>query len=389
MLNIKEFRKAQRAQGPATVMAIGTANPDNIVDQSTYADYYFRVTNSENKPDLKKKFQRICDRSGIKKRHIFVTEEILKQRPSMCGYMTQSFDHRQDIVVDEVPKLAKIAAERALKEWGRSKSELTHLVFCSTSGIDMPGADVQLIKLLDLPLTINRTMLYCQACHMGASMMRIVKDLAENNKGARVLMVSSEITAHSFRGPSQTNVPDLGGQATFADGAAALVVGADPIEGLEKPIFEVYYGAQTTMPDTPRAVGGHFEEVGLTFHTLPNLPQLVANNIGDCLMSAFKPTGITDWNKVFWVLHPGNTAIMDAIQAKLGLEPEKITASRKIFSEYGNMFSATVLFVMDQVRKESAAEGMSTTGHGLEWGVMFGFGPGLSIETVVLRSVSL
>jgi len=60
MMKVSEIRKAQRAEGPATILAIGTANPPNCVEQSTYPDFYFRVTNNEHKIELKEKFQRIC-----------------------------------------------------------------------------------------------------------------------------------------------------------------------------------------------------------------------------------------------------------------------------------------------------------------------------------------
>ncbi|GMP88641.1 hypothetical protein CsSME_00040550 [Camellia sinensis var. sinensis] len=56
MVTVEEVRRAQRTEGPATVMAIGTATPPNCVDQSTYPDYYFRITNSEHKTELKEKF---------------------------------------------------------------------------------------------------------------------------------------------------------------------------------------------------------------------------------------------------------------------------------------------------------------------------------------------
>jgi chalcone synthase len=71
------------------------------------------------------------------------------------------------------------------------------------------------------------------------------------------------------------------------------------------------------------------------------------------------------------------------------LEKEKMRATRHILSEYGNMSSACVLFILDEMRKRSAEEGKATTGEGLEWGVLFGFGPGLTVETVVLHSVPL
>ncbi|KAL5076040.1 hypothetical protein RYX36_015024 [Vicia faba] len=60
MVTVDEIRQAQKAEGPATVLAIGTATPPNCVDQSTYPDYYFRITNSEHKTELKEKFQRMC-----------------------------------------------------------------------------------------------------------------------------------------------------------------------------------------------------------------------------------------------------------------------------------------------------------------------------------------
>ena len=60
MVSVEAIRKAQRAEGPATVMAIGTATPPNCVDQSTYPDYYFRITNSEHMTELKEKFKRMC-----------------------------------------------------------------------------------------------------------------------------------------------------------------------------------------------------------------------------------------------------------------------------------------------------------------------------------------
>lgn len=102
----------------------------------------------------------------IKKRYMYVNEEILKENPNMCAYMAPSLDARQDIVVVEVPKLGKEAAQRAIKEWGQPKSKITHLVFCTTSGVDMPGADYQLTKLLGLRSSVKRFMMYQQVMNL-------------------------------------------------------------------------------------------------------------------------------------------------------------------------------------------------------------------------------
>ncbi|GFY81442.1 chalcone and stilbene synthase family protein [Actinidia rufa] len=387
MVTVEEVRRAQRAEGPATVMAIGTSTPPNCVDQSEYPDYYFRITNSEHKTELKEKFKRMCEKSMIKKRYMYLTEEILKENPSVCAYMAPSLDARQDMVVVEVPKLGKEAAQKAIKEWGQPKSKITHLVFCTTSGVDMPGADYQLTKLLGLRPSVKRLMMYQQGCFAGGTVLRLAKDLAENNKGARVLVVCSEITAVTFRGPSDTHLDSLVGQALFGDGAAAVIVGADPTE-VEKPLFELVSAAQTILPDSDGAIDGHLREVGLTFHLLKDVPGLISKNIEKSLVEAFKPLGISDWNSLFWIAHPGGPAILDQVELKLALKPEKLRATRHVLSEYGNMSSACVLFILDEMRKKSAEDGHKTTGEGLEWGVLFGFGPGLTVETVVLHSLT-
>ncbi|CAN1278652.1 Chalcone synthase 1B [Linum perenne] len=388
-ITVDEVRKAQRAEGPATVLAIGTATPANCVDQSTYPDYYFRITDSEHKTELKEKFKRMCEKSMIKKRYMHLTEEFLKENPSMCAYMAPSLDARQDVVVVEVPKLGKEAAAKAIKEWGQPKSKITHLIFCTTSGVDMPGADYQLTKLLGLRPSVKRFMMYQQGCFAGGTVLRLAKDLAENNKGARVLVVCSEITAVTFRGPSEAHLDSLVGQALFGDGAATVIVGSDPNLEIEKPMFEIVYTAQTIVPDSEGAIDGHLREVGLTFHLLKDVPGLISKNIEKSLTEAFKPLGISDWNSLFWIAHPGGPAILDQVEAKLSLKEEKLRATRQVLSDYGNMSSACVLFIMDEMRKKSVAEGMKTTGEGLDWGVLFGFGPGLTVETVVLHSVNV
>nr|CDU43932.1 chalcone synthase [Biscutella laevigata]CDU43935.1 chalcone synthase [Biscutella laevigata] len=388
--SLDEIRKAQRADGPAGILGIGTANPANHVIQSEYPDYYFRITNSEHMTDLKEKFQRMCDKSMIRKRHMHLTEEYLKENPNMCAYMAPSLDARQDIVVVEVPKLGKEAAVKAIKEWGQPKSKITHLVFCTTSGVDMPGADYQLTKILGLRPSVKRLMMYQQGCFAGGTVLRLAKDLAENNRGARVLVVCSEITAVTFRGPSDTHLDSLVGQALFSDGAAALIVGSDPDTSVgEKPIFEMVSAAQTILPDSDGAIDGHLREVGLTFHLLKDVPGLISKNIEKSLEEAYKPLGISDWNSLFWIAHPGGPAILDQVEIKLGLKAEKMRATRHVLSEYGNTSSACVLFILDEMRKKSAEDGAVTTGEGLEWGVLFGFGPGLTVETVVLHSVPL
>ncbi|XP_058786884.1 chalcone synthase-like [Vicia villosa] len=388
MAHLDEIRESQRARGTATVLAIGTATPPNCIYQSDFTDYYFRVTNSNHMPQLKDKLKRICEKSMIKKRYMHLTEEMLKENPNISSYEKSSLDARQDILVEEVPKLGEKAASKAIKEWGRPKSEITHLIFCSTSGVDMPGADYQLVKLLNLNPSTKRFMLYHQGCFAGGTVLRLAKDLAENNIGARVLVVCSELTVVTFRGPNENHLDSLVGQALFGDGASSVIVGSNPDERIEKPLFYLVSASETILPDSEGAIEGHLREVGLTFHLKENVPELIGDNIVKSLEEAFHPLGISDWNSLFWVAHPGGPAILKRIEKTVELNSDKLNATKHVLSEYGNMSSACVLFILDEMRRKSMKEGKLTTGEGLKWGVLFGFGPGLTMETIVLHSAS-
>lgn len=171
-----------------------------------------------------------------------------------------------------------------------------------------------------------------------------------------------------------------------------MIVGADPELDTfikERPQFQLVSTAQTILPDSDGALDGHLREAGLIFHLSKEVPLIISNNIEKCLIEALTPIGISDWNSIFWIAHPGGRAILDHIEAKLALKEDRLRVSRHVLSEYGNMSSASVLFILDEMRKNSIAKGKTTTGEGLEWGVLFGFGPGLTVETVVLRSVSI
>nr|AJO53279.1 chalcone synthase-like protein [Pogostemon cablin] len=382
---VEDIRAAQRANGTATVLAIGTAVPSHYVEQDTFADYYFRVTKSEHMTELKNKFKKICEKTQIKKRHTHVTEEILQKHPTIGTFSSPSLDIRQDIVVVEVPKLGQEAAEKAISEWGRPKSEITHLIFATSTVIDMPGPDFHLFNLLALKPTTKRFILFNQGCGAGGSALRLAKDLAENNAGARVLVVCSEVNLSDFRGPTQ-DIGLLVTQALFGDGAAAAVVGADPVPGVERPIFELVSAKQSLIPNSGGLAVGKWKEAGLYLDVKRDIPVVSAEQIEKTIKETFAPLGVSDWNSIFWIVHPGGPAVLDRVEAKMSLKPEKLRAARKMLSEYGNTSSPSTLFVMDEMRKFSAKYGLRTTGEGLDWGVLCGIGPGLFIETIVLRS---
>uniref|UniRef100_A0ACD5ULS8 Uncharacterized protein n=1 Tax=Avena sativa TaxID=4498 RepID=A0ACD5ULS8_AVESA len=372
----------EHAEGPAAMLAIGTANPTGvIIPQDQFAENVFRVTKSDHLTELKEKMKRICQKTGIDKRHFHLTEESLAAHPEFLDRALPSLDNRIDMADTAVPKLAECAAIKAIAEWGRPATDITHLVFSTYSAWQAPSFDHQLAALLGLRPTVSRTILSLHGCYGGGRALSLAKQLAENNRGARVLVACSEITLVCFGGPDGSN---LIGSALFGDGAGAVIVGAGPFAEGERPLFEMVSATQTTIPRTEHVLGMQVSGAGVDFHLGIQVPMLIGQSIEQCLVDAFGGGGDApcSWNDLFWAVHPGGRQILDNIDTELKLEPGKLAASRHVLREYGNMSGATIIFVLDELRRRRKEDGDDLLP---EWGAMLAFGPGITIEAMVLR----
>ncbi|CAN6168193.1 unnamed protein product [Urochloa humidicola] len=381
---VGEIRRAQRADGPAAVLGIGTANPPTCMAQDDYPDYYFRVTNSEHLTDLKAKLTRICKKSGIKKRFMHLNEDLLAANPDFNDRTSASLDSRVDIASAAVPELAAASAAKAIADWGRPATEITHLIFSTYSGARAPSADRRLASLLGLSPTVSRTMLNLHGCYGGGRSLQLAKELAENNRGARVLVACSEITLIAFYGPEDGCLDNILGQALFGDGSGAVIIGADPVAPVERPLFDMAFASQTTIPESVDDISMEINKGGMAYHISNRVPRLIGASVERCLIDAFDALGVSaKWNDLFWAIHPGGRAILDHIEEVLGLDGGKLAASRHILSEFGNMSGTTVIFVLDELRRRRVAK---LEAEAPEWGVMMAFGPGITIETMVLHA---
>ncbi|KAL2643222.1 hypothetical protein R1flu_010809 [Riccia fluitans] len=306
--------KHERAVGLATVLAIGKANPPTA--------YHQQRIHKVKSPICFSRLPTLNTRTP--------------SRPNSFEFVIIRVSSR-DIAIREVPRLAEKAAIQALEEWGQPRSQITHVVFATTSGVNMPGADLTLTRLLGLNPNINRIMLYQQGCFGGATVLRVAKDLAENNKGARVLTVVSELTSVTFRAPDEEYFDNLVASAIFGDGAACLIIGSDPVPKVERPHFEIHWSGETILPESDGAIDGRLTEGGLIFHLRKDVPKLISRNILPIFNKPVEVAGSPSWNEVFWCVHPGGRAILDEVEKTLNLKPEKLSATRNVLHDFGNI----------------------------------------------------
>ncbi|XP_019090937.1 PREDICTED: type III polyketide synthase A-like [Camelina sativa] len=281
--------------------------------------------------------------------------------PSELIGRSPTIKQRLEIANEAVVEMALEANLGCIKQWGRPVEDITHIVYVSSSEIRLPGGDLYLSAKLGLRNDVNRVMLYFLGCYGGVTGLCMAKDIAENNPGSRVLLTTSETTILGFRPPNKARSYDLVGAALFGDGAAAVIIGANPKE-CEAPFMELHYAVQQFLPGTQNVIDGRLSEEGINFKLGRDLPQKIEENIEEFCKKLMGKAGdeSMEFNDMFWAVHPGGPAILN------------------------NVSSNTILYVMEYMRDELKKKGEAAQ----EWGLGLAFGPGITFEGLLIRSLT-
>ncbi|KAJ8748899.1 hypothetical protein K2173_013332 [Erythroxylum novogranatense] len=347
--------------------------------QECLVEGYIRDTKCEDLA-IKEKLERLCKTTTVKTRYTVMSKEILEKYPELVTECSPTIKQRLEIANPAVVQMALEASLACVKEWGRSVEDITHIVYVSSSEIRLPGGDLYLASQLGLRNDVGRVMLYFLGCYGGVTGLRVAKDIAENNPGSRVLLTTSETTIIGFRPPSKARPYDLVGAALFGDGAAAAIVGANPLPGKESPFMELNYAVQQFLPGTQNVIDGRLTEGGINFKLGRDLPQKIEENIEGFCRKLMSKSGVSEFNDLFWAVHPGGPAILNRLESTLKLSSEKLECSRRALMDYGNVSSNTVIYVIEYMREQLKKSGE-------EWGLALAFGPGITFEGILLRSL--
>lgn len=318
----------------------------------------------------------------VKTRYTVMSKEILERYPELATEGSPTIKQRLEIANPAVVQMALEASLACIEEWGRPVGDITHIVYVSSSEIRLPGGDLYLASQLGLRNDVGRIMLYFLGCYGGVTGLRVAKDIAENNPGSRVLLTTSETTILGFRPPSKARPYDLVGAALFGDGAAAVIIGTDPILGKECPFMELNHAVQQFLPGTQNVIDGRLSEEGINFKLGRDLPVKIDENIEEFCKKLMEKAGLEEYNDLFWAVHPGGPAILNRLESTLRLRTEKLECSRRALMDYGNVSSNTIFYVMENMREE-----LKKKKEGEEWGLALAFGPGITFEGILLRSL--
>jgi predicted naringenin-chalcone synthase len=278
------------------------------------------------------------------------------------GQAAPTTEYRMALYERLAPPLAAEAARRAISAAGVSVAHITHLVTVSCTGFAAPGVDLALVKQLEMAPTTRRVNVGFMGCHGAINAIEVAQGLARMD--ACVLVVCVELCTLHFQ---RTSRPDqIVANALFGDGAAACVVGS----GNHGP--RIKETASCVLPDSGQAMRWLIGDCGFQMTLDQSVPGIIREHLQAWLRgaaaAAFDRPMYLD--AIHWCVHPGGPKVLSAVQQALGLPPAALQTSRDVLRRHGNMSSATVLFILQELIQSRSCGPAA----------MLAFGPGLSAE---------
>lgn len=359
---------------PLQILGIGTAVPHFGIEQceAARAAAAIGVAHGEDGDRLAKLYRV----TGVTRRR----SVLLEAEGNGCGNQHffapaadsrdrgPSLSERMERYESEAGPLALRAARQALEVSRIDPCQITHLVTVSCSGFAAPGVDIQLIKALGLPATVERTHVGFMGCHGAFNGLRVARAFTDADPSAHVLVVAVELCSlHYYYGADmQRHVAN----ALFADGAAAVVAsGAGEADG-----WHITHTGSCLIPDSEAAMSWSIRNHGFEMTLSPDVPVLIRTHLRPWLEGWLAARDLTLDNIGTWAVHPGGPAILKSVAQALEIPRPQMQASWEVLQEFGNMSSPTILFILESLRAANAPRPC----------VAIGFGPGLVAEAMLL-----
>lgn len=353
------------------------------VPEFTYSQAYIRDRLKAWSPDVRTRrlIHAVYNRSGIETRHSVTGDFVEGHAPQLYktaahGALIPPGTAERNACYTQTSR--GLAVQLARKVFsgssGFAPGEVTHIVFASCTGFANPGPDYHIIRELGLPDSVQRYTLGFMGCYAAFPALRMAAQFCEADPKAVVLVMCLELCSLHMQINDQ---PDcILANSLFADGAAAALVSSrKPSPG--QPAYRVQGFASALVTDGEADMAWDIGNEGFNIVLSSYVPEILGSRVRPLLEEVLQRGGLTLQQVEEWAVHPGGRAILDKVEESLGLPDEALQASRQVLRDYGNMSSATVLFVLKELL-DTADEGSALT-------CAMAFGPGLTVETAMLE----
>jgi alkylresorcinol/alkylpyrone synthase len=303
--------------------------------------------------------------------------------PTEQYYEIKTWGQANDVWIKVAQELGEQALCRAFNNAGIGTGDLGALFFTTVTGIASPSIDALLINRMGLPANIRRTPIFGLGCVAGAAGIARAADYVRAYPKQAAALVSVELCSLTLQ-REDLSVANLISSGLFADGAAAVIVtGTEfargvPTSDSEIRGPEILATRSVFYPDTEEMMGWNISEKGFKIVLSTEVPNLIREKLGADVDAFLADYGYKRSDLKSWVLHTGGPKILEASAAALGLNNGELKASWDCLRKVGNLSSASVLVVLEDVMKNRRPEPASL-------GLLAAMGPGFCSELVLLR----
>lgn len=261
---------------------------------------------------------------------------------------------------------------RAMAEAKVGAADIDQFTVISCTGYDLPFLDLQIAGQLGMRRDLRRTCILGMGCYAAFPGLNRARDVVMAHPTQRALMLSVELCSLHFQPTADTENVIV--SALFGDGAGAAVIGFD--DESDGPML---VDALTRCEyNTLEHMAFHLTDHGMKMELSAYVPEILGANVEEFVDELLTRNGLQRSDIKFWGLHPGGLKIMQHIERRLELEPDDLRFSRAVLKQFGNMSSATILFVLDEIIKSGTPEKG-------DYALLMAFGPGLTMESCLLR----
>ncbi|WP_437977564.1 type III polyketide synthase [Sorangium sp. So ce295] len=360
---------AAKGRSPATayINRIATAVPPHDV-HSSFVRFASTLFSDERSRVL---FGRMADKAQISHRFSVLAPSVEVGGASIDAgrfYLRGSFPTTADrmrLYEKHAPELAAQAVSGL--DLGSTARRITHVIVTSCTGFSAPGIDLDLVERFGLDPSVERTMIGFMGCYAAINALKLARHIVRSAPEARVLVVNVELcTLHLQEAIAMDQMLSF---LLFGDGCAAAVVSAEPT-GLALDRLHA-----VVVPGTRELITWNIRDLGFEMFLSGRVPGAIDRGLkaaAGAILDGAAPGEID-----LWAVHPGGRSVLDAVEHALELGPVALAASRDVLARFGNMSSATLMFVLQSIVAR-ARPGMR--------GCAMSFGPGLTAETMLFHT---
>lgn len=283
-----------------------------------------------------------------------------------------SFEEKNAIYSREAIKLGEAALTNALAKTTWNITDIDYLITVSCTGIMIPSLDAYLINSLHMRQDVVRLPVTEMGCAAGVSGIIYAKNFLKANPGKRAALIAVESPTATFQ-LDDFSMANIVSAAIFGDGAACVLLSSDDAdEGPEVVAEDMYHFYEAT-----HLMGFELRNSGLQMVLDKSVTDTIAEHFPAIIYPFLEKNNLTIEAISHLIFHPGGRKIVEVVQEIFGQMGKNIDDTKEVLRLYGNMSSATVLYVLERFMDKQPEKDT--------YGLMLSFGPGFSAQRVLLK----